>query len=136
MRLCPRYLQGNSPFPLERYVRFPHPAFRSCLQVGENPDNPNGQRLTEAAECTYSNPEAPAADVAAHAAAALALSSNVVANFVEVAAGGETAESMLASAEALFEYSKTKAPLEGVLSTNATDAGQTNFGVRCQLMLY
>lgn len=96
----------------------------SFMQIGENPDNEFGQPIPVEPECTFTTPDAPAADVAAHSAAALALSSLALTEFVTIAEGAPTAAEMLEAADGLFEYSKTKAPLTGLTTTNSTDAGQ------------
>lgn len=101
------------------------------MQVGENTANPNGQKVTVAPECTFSTAEAPAADVAAHSAAALALSS------IFLGRQGVATEDPLASAVGLYQYSISKAPLTVTgAEGNATDAGVPPvFGVRAQNVL-
>ena len=97
-----------------------------AVQVGEDPDNPNGQALPVPPECTYTTADAPAADVAAHSAAALALSS------IFLGSQGVDTEASLESARAMYDYAKDKAPLTLAGSeANATDAGTPpNLGVR------
>lgn len=102
------------------------------LQVGENEGGPLGSKLPVAPKCTYTSPKSPAADVAAHSAAALALSSQVVDEFLTVASNDTASpEDMLATSKALYEYSKDKAGLlEKVPQPNATDTAPPKLGVR------
>ena len=103
------------------------------LQVGESNGGPLGAKLPVPPQCTYTTPVAPAADVAAHSAAALALSAQVVGELL-VAASNDTAsaEDMLDTSKALYEYSKDKAGLQEIApKPNATDTAPPKLGVRC-----
>lgn len=103
------------------------------LQVGGSDGGPLGAKLPVPPQCTYTTPVAPAADVAAHSAAALALSAQVVGEFL-MAASNDTAsaEDMLDTSKALYEYSKDKAGLQEIApKPNATDTAPPKLGVRC-----
>jgi hypothetical protein len=105
-------------------------ARKSGVQVKESKEV-DGLLEFVPAQCTYTSPEAPAADVAAHNAAALALSARVVDEFLTAGAGVATPSQMIANAKALYDYSKSKASLSEItLETNATDTAPPKLGVR------
>lgn len=101
------------------------------MQVAES-TAVNGLKETVPPKCTYTTPATPAADVAAHSAAALALSSQVVKMFLQSADNSPASPAgMLATAEALYGYSKTKASLQQITpKQNATDTAPPSLGVR------
>lgn len=97
------------------------------MQVAES-EVVNGLLEAVPPACTYSSADAPAADVAAQAAASLALSSQAFAEAgVAAAAANGTigAAGMLSTAEDLYAYSKGKAGLNVMQpEANATDTEQ------------
>jgi hypothetical protein len=73
-------------------------ARQRAMQVGP-PDQKYGQPTRVAPACTWTSPTAPAAEVAAHAAAALALSSHVTLNQSAAAVGTAQAADWLFKAQ-------------------------------------
>jgi hypothetical protein len=99
-----------------------------ALMVGPPPaTRPFGQATTLPPSCTYTTAAAPAAEVAAHAAAALALSSHVAIN--HSASGDVQARDWIMKAQELLSYSISVAPISRPGS--GTDAAQ-RLGVREQ----
>ena len=81
----------------------------AALKVGE-PSKKFGQATTVAPQCTYTTPEKPAAEVAAHAAAALALAGHVSRNHSAVDGKMQQADWTL-KAQKLLDYSMKAAPI-------------------------
>lgn len=98
------------------------------LQVGP-PLTEFGQKTPVNPKCTYTTDEKPAAEVAAHAAAALALAAQSIKLYGPDNDQMITPRSMLDAAEAMLQYSTKKAPFNKKYEGNATDVAQKH-GVR------
>ena len=112
-----------------------------AFAIGDPPkDDPFGPQTRVPATCTYADPTQPSAEVAAHAAAALALGTMAVQNMTRDA---DITEGWLEAAESMYEWSVELAPPGGrrqsQLKTAARDVtdtrvpaggGKPDFGVR------
>lgn len=108
---------------------FPTPLTGSVAQVGKNTINPAGQPMPVEATCSWADSVKPAADVAAHVAAALALSANALRN--DTAGGASLADAAIAEADALLRYSRAAAPIGATVAAIGVDLADTaSFGVR------
>jgi hypothetical protein len=106
----------------------------NALAIGPRPEeDPFGPFTTVKPTCSHATPDAPAVEVAAHAAAALALAAKAVPEFSTI--GKEKATMYITKAESLLKFSIAKAPLDGTKAQAAlvTDPKKRpKYGVCCQ----